>query len=935
MVVEACARERVPMLARGAGSSLAGQAVGRAIILDFSRYLDRIVEINAEEGWVRVEPGVVCDQLNQAVRPYGLMYGCAPASSNRATLGGMVANNATGAHSILYGMTADHVLAADVILADGSMAHFAPRPYDAPPPSGDTLAAHIHRRVAGIVAQNADAIRACYPRTWRVASGYRLNYLLPSGGYTATRPPRWAADAAYPAVQGFNLAQLLAGSEGTLAIMTEVKVRLSPRPRQTALGILQFDSIHAAADAAPAILETQPSAVELVDRMMLRLTRSIPAYDRMLTFIEGDPAAALIVEYYGDSEIELRASLDRLERQMRLGGQTDRPMALRRAMSAAEQANVWGVRKVGLGLLMSIQGDAKPIPFIEDVAVPVGRLGEYVREVERLFAAYGVQSAYYAHASAGCLHIRPLINTKSGDQVATMRAIAEEVLGIVVQMGGAMSSEHGDGLARSCWNERLYGPQVYQAFREVKQAFDPHGILNPGKIVDAPDMTEHLRYGPGYQTISLQTHLDFSRQGGFARAVEQCNGAGVCRKSAASDGVMCPSFQATREEEHSTRGRANALRAALSGVLPPAALTEERMFQVLDLCLECKACKAECPSGVDMAKIKYEFLAHYQARHGMTLRSRLLANLDRVARLAQPFAPLVNAALRARPVRELNERLLGIARERTLPAYASRTFHQMYRQQSAAPAQREDAASVVLFVDTFTNYYYPEIGLAALKVLGAAGYDVAVVEGQGCCGRPMISKGRLEQAREYTRRNVEALAPYAGRGIPIVGLEPACLLTLRDEALDLLPGDPRAQTVAGHSLMIEEFLAGLSEQGRLRLRWKPEARQVLVHGHCYQKALVGSRPLLTMLRLPGWAVEEIPSGCCGMAGSWGYEAEHYQLSHRIGEDRLFPAVRAAAPDTLIAASGASCREQIGHFTQRNAQHPVVLLAQALADGRPA
>jgi FAD/FMN-containing dehydrogenase/Fe-S oxidoreductase len=932
MLVEACAREHIPLLPRGSGSSLAGQAVGQAVVVDFSRYLNRIVEINSEEHWARVQPGVVCDDLKRAARPHGLQYGCDPASANRATLGGMLSNNSTGAHSILYGISADHVLETDVILSDASSAHFASRPHSTPIPAGHSLEDQVYRRVVDIVAENVDAIRECYPRTWRNSSGYRLNYLVPPAGYSATRPERWIASEPYPQVQGLNLAKLLAGSEGTLAVVTELKVNLVPLPRKTMLGILQFDRIAAACDAAPAILETDPSAVELVDQMMLRLTRLMPAYERMLTFVEGDPAAVLIVEYYGDSEAELLAALDRLEARMRSSDTPARPIAMTRAVSEREQANVWGIRKVALGLLMSVRGDAKPIPFIEDVAVPVRLLGDYVRELERLFAAHNVRAGYYAHASAGCLHIRPLIDTKLQNQIDTMRAIAEEVVGIVKRMEGAMSGEHGDGLVRSCWNERLFGSEVYRAFRQVKQTFDPNGILNPGKVVDAADMTDSLRYGATYRAIELQTHLDFSREGGFIRAVEQCNGAGVCRKS---DGVMCPSFQATREEEHSTRGRANALRAALSGALPPAQLTSKRMHAVLDLCVECKACKAECPSAVDMAKIKYEFLAQYQAVHGVPLRSRFFANIHGLSRLAHRFAPLLNPALRLPLVRRLNQKVLGIAPERVLPPFAAQSFRAWFerRQKGARLAGPSPDRPVVLFVDTFTNFNHPEIGQAAVRLLEAAGHRVVLAD-HGCCGRPMISKGLLSQARAAAQRNVATLAPFVEQAIPIVGLEPSCLLTLRDEYLDLLPDDPRARQVAGGAVMLEEFLAGQADRGELKLNWKPEPRRVLVHGHCYQKALVGTVPLLQMLRLPGWEVSEINSGCCGMAGSFGYEAEHYKVSQAMGEDRLFPAVRSAGADTLVAAAGMSCRHQIAHGAGRTPQHPVVLLAGALLEAGP-
>ncbi len=924
----------VPVLARGGGSSLAGQAVGRALIIDFSRHLDRILEVNSEEAWVRVQPGVVCDQLNAALKPYGLWLGTDPASSNRATLGGMINNNSTGAHSVLYGMTADHLLSADVILSDKSAVRLSElsdqeleQKKRLSSPEGQ-----IYRSVYDLVRRHEPTIRERYPRTWRRASGYSLNYLL---DYAPSQPAGWYQHPdPYPPRSGFNLARMLAGSEGTLAVLTEARVRLMPRPKMTALDIVHFPSVKAAAAATPAILERRPSAVELVDRSMLDLTRGIPAYARMLTFVQGQPEAILIVEFYGESQLELVGKLEGLEAHLRQGGHAE---TFVRAVTPEEQANVWGVRKVGLGLLMAVKGDSKPLAFMEDVAVPVDRLAEYVGRVQEVFEEFQVNSSYYAHASAGCLHIRPLINLKTSDGVARMRAVAEAVLEVVTSMGGAMSGEHGDGLSRSEWNARLYGRELYQAFRELKGLFDPRGLLNPGKVVDPPRMDHNLRYGPEYRTLAVPTVLDFSADGGFARAVEQCNGAGVCRKDG---GVMCPSFQATREEEHSTRGRANALRAALSGLLPAEALTEPRMHAVLDLCLECKACKAECPSGVDMAKIKYEFLHQYQQKHGVPLRSRFFANINRISQFAYRLSLIANPLMRSRVGRWAGEKLLGISRHRTLPSFARRTFRQWYREYRKAYCARDCVTvarapgpirKVVLFVDTFTDYNHPEAGIAAVRVLEAAGFEVLCAP-HSCCGRPMISKGLLEQARDSARRNVQALAEFAEAGIPIVGLEPSCLLTLRDEYLDLLPANGRARAVASQAKMMDEFLGELSERGELELKFRRDGeKQVLFHGHCYQKALTGTAPLKKMLSLPGWDVKEINSGCCGMAGSWGYEAEHYRLSQQIGELQLFPAVReGAGRGAEIATAGVSCRHQIAGATGVWPKHPIELLAEALA-----
>lgn len=917
--LEIAAEYNVPVLPRGGGSGLAGQAVGQGVILDFSKHMRGILEINPEGHFARVQPGLVCDALNKALRPHGLMFGTEPASSNRATLGGVIASNATGAHSVLYGMTIDHLLAAQGFLADAAPFEFAsltPEQFMAQVAAGGPTAALL-QGVADLVTQHEQAIRERFPKTWRRASGYSLNYLLPHH-QTASQPANWYATGPYPPVTGFNLAKLLAGSEGTLAVMTEATLNLVPRPKHTALSIIHFNSLVAAAEATGAILECKPSAVELLDDLLINLTRSVPGFASKLTFIEGHPAAVQIVEFYGDTEADLIAQLDALEARLRAAGVAQ---TFVRAISLQQQADVWGIRTVGLGLLASMRGDAKPTTFMEDVAVPVEHLGTWVRATQRIFAGYGLQAGYYAHASAGCLHIRPVLSLKTQQGVTTLRAISAEVLQVVIELGGALSGEHGDGLARSQWNGELFGPELYQAFRDLKRLFDPKLRLNPGKIVDAPALDANLRYGADYHSIELTTTLSFAKEQGFAAAVEQCNGQGVCRKA---EGVMCPSYQATREEEHSTRGRANALRAALSGRLSASELTSPRMHAVLDLCLECKACKTECPSGVDMAKIKYEFLSHYQAAHGVPLRSRLFAEIHMISALAQVAAPLTNLALALPPMRWLNEKLLGISRHRALPAFAVQTFRGWFESR---PRPAPQAEKVVLLVDTFTNYNHPSIGRAAVQVLEAAGYQVLLAD-HGCCGRPMLSKGLLNEARPAAAGNVAVLATYAKLGLPIIGLEPSCLLTLRDEYLDLLPNEPKAFVVARTAFLIEEFIAEHADRFH-PLFTQADSQRLLVHGHCYQKALTGTAALQAMLRLPGWQVSEVNSGCCGLAGSFGYEAEHYDVSMAVGEDRLFPAIRASAPSVGLAASGMSCRHQIEQGTGRAARHPIEWLAEAL------
>lgn len=912
--VELAASHRIPLLPRTSGSSLAGQAVNEAVVIDFTRHLNQVIDIEPEGRWVRVQPGMVLDVLNQRLAPYGLQFGPDPASSNRAAMGGIVANNSTGSHSILYGMTADHVQETSVILSDGSLAVF--KAVDAETVAHKRrltgLEGQLYDAIAALADTHAEVIRNGTPRHWRRCGGYNLDRFVDGVSYRQPQSPE------------FNLAKLICGSEGTLAVITELQLGLVPKPAQTALAIVQFDELYAALAATPVMLQAEPSAVELLDHWGLHLCREVPAYARLLrTFLRGDPHCIMITEFYGSSEKELRDKIAHLEQHLR---RAHIPCEIVPCLERQQQENVWTVRKAGLGLLMSMKGDHKPIPFIEDAAVPVEHLADYVTRVEKFCNELGSQVSYYAHASAGCIHIRPLINTKVASEVEKLPQISRFALELVGGYGGAWSSEHGDGRSRSWLNEAFFGPELYGLYRQVKSAFDPHNLLNPGMVVDAAAMTEHLRYGADYAVAPVQEHLDFSSDQGFHRAVEMCNGAGVCRKI--TTGTMCPSFMVTGEEEHSTRGRANALRAALSGRLAPSELTSKRMYEVMDLCIECKACKAECPSSVDMAKIKFEFLSHYHEQHRPSLRTKLFARMPAMSRyLRGPLASLANRSVRWKPLRRLLSRSLGITPERSLPAFAPVPFSTWFAQNRSVPGESA-VQPVVLFVDTFANFNEPAVAIAATELLEAAGFTV-IPSNHGCCGRPLISKGFAEPARQAASKTVAALFPYASRGIPIVGLEPSCLLTLRDEFLYLLPGDEQARVVAEHSLMIEELLIRRHQAGALALSFRASEAEVLLHGHCHQKALVGTDALARLLALPGYRVEVVDSGCCGMAGSFGYEAEHYDLSMKMAERRLLPAVRRQAPGAHIAASGFSCRHQIRHGAGRAARHPVEILRDAL------
>lgn len=901
-VVEACRECRVPILPRGGGTSLAGQGCNHAVVIDFTKYMHRVLEACPEEGWARVQPGITIDEVNAALRPYGLHFAPDPTTTNRATVGGAIGNNSCGAHSILYGKTVDHVLALEALLADGTRTTFrtlSPQEWEARL-ALPTLEGHIYRTVQRLVREHREEILRRYPKIQRRVGGYNLDLFLE--GET-------------------NLSRLIVGSEGTLAVYTEATVRLTPLPKATGLAILHYRTLWEAGEDTPPLLEEEPAAVELVDSTILRQARSQVGLARRMGFVEGDPGAVLIVEVFGEGPGEVQARLEGLRaRALRRG----LAYAVTFALTPAQQADVWAVRRGGLGLLMGIKGDTKPLPFVEDTAVDPSRLAEFMRSFDAVVRSHGTTAAYYGHASVGCLHIRPLLNLKTPEGLRRLEGIANDIVDLVLRFEGALSGEHGDGRVRGVFNERVFGPRLYQAFRELKAAFDPHGLLNPGKIVDCPPLTQDLRYSPSYPAFSPRTHLDFSADQGFHRAVEMCNGVGACRK--VLTGAMCPSYMATREEEHSTRGRANALRAVLAGLLPPEEFTSPRLYRVLDLCLECKACKAECESSVDMAKMKYEFLAHYYRAHGWPLRARLFAHIATLGRLGSATAPL-STWIATSPVGRWVLGRLGIHPRRPLPPFARPTFTAWFRRHTPAP-QAGRRGEVVLFHDTFMDYHYPSVGQAAVALLERAGYRVRLAR-RVCCGRPMISKGMLERAREHARRNIEALFPLAREGIPIVGCEPSCLLTLRDEYPDLLPHDPRVQVVAQQAVLLDAFLVGLAERGELDLPLSPFPGKVLLHVHCHQKALVGHEGALRALRLvPQARVEFVDAGCCGMAGAFGFEREHYDLSLRIGEGRLLPAVR-ANPDAAVVVTGFSCRQQVEHGTGVRPLHLAEFLAGRL------
>ena len=897
---------------RGAGTSQSGQAIGAGLIMDTSKYLTGIGELDRDAARIRVQPGMVLDRLNRHLAPHGLFFPVDVATASRATLGGMAANNSAGSRSIRYGMMVDNVRRVSGSLADGTPVSFG---MEVPPVGIESELASI---LATLRRRENDELERRIPKVMRRVAGYNLDRISPDGA---------------------EIVRLLVGSEGTLVFFTELELQLVPLPSRTVLGVCGFPDLESALKSVPSIVELDPSAVELVDGTLLDLAREIPSMRAAVReFVHGDPRSLLLVEFSGSNGEDVFADLHRLEELM---GDLGHPHALTRAEDDDFQRRIWDVRKTAMSVVMSMKGDRKPVSFVEDCTVPLEHLAEYGARLEDVFRRHGTSGTWYAHASVGCLHVRPILNLKQDQDLRAMRTIAEEAHEIVRSFGGTHSGEHGDGLVRSEFLEPMLGSRLVGTFGEIKSAFDPSGTLNPGKIVDPTRMDDRslMRYHDGYQPLPVTTALDWSSWGGWSGATEMCNNNGACRKT--DPGVMCPSFRATGDERHTTRGRANTLRLALTGQLGPDALTSSEMYDTLSLCVGCKACGKECPTAVDVARMKVEFLHHYHRRRGLPLRERLVAWLPRYAPWAARVSKLANLGRPEGPLARAGERLLGLTAHRERPRWRRDVFRGAATRvgedvTSIAPASSSmgpddggDGPEVVLWVDTFNTYFEPENAHAALLVLEAAGYRVRLPTLSGrppCCGRTFLNAGLVDEARREGRRLLSALSPWTERGVAIVGLEPSCLLTLRDELPSLLPGEDSAG-VADGSLLLDEFLVCEAEAGRAPLDLGPvEARTALVHTHCHQKALGREEATETVLRLiPGLEVHTVRSGCCGMAGAFGYEAEHYDISMAMGELDLLPAVRDAGPDAWVLAAGVSCRHQIAHGAGRAS----LTLAQAL------
>tara|TARA_R110002051_G_scaffold41482_2_gene86026 strand:+ start:3179 stop:6073 length:2895 start_codon:yes stop_codon:yes gene_type:complete len=887
-------KNKVSILPRGGGTSLAGQTVGSSIVLDFSKYMNETLEINQKEAWVRVQPGKVRDVLNEELAPLGLHFPVDPATSSRANVGGMVGNNSSGTKSIIYGKTVDHVLEAKVLLSDGTLMHL----HNNTPEELTTVAnqtdreGEIYNSFKKIIKNNKNLIETKFPKVMRRVGGYNLDEFI--------HTDHW------------NLCKLITGSEGTLATTLELKLNLAPLPKFKSVCVVHFDALLDAVGAITPILEFKPSAVEILDKIVVDLSRENLTTRRHCHFISGNPEAILIVEFYGDS---LKDVMDRPMAMVKDLQEKGLGYAFPLFPQGEEYEDVWVVRKKGLGLMLGIKGKKKPLAFIEDAGIPTKYLKDYIDRTLQICKKHNTEVAMYAHVSVGVIHVRPILDLRQEVDVKRLERIAEDTFNLVMEYGGSWSGEHGDGLVRSPFNERFFGKELYQAFIQIKKLFDPENLMNPGKIISNQSISENLRYGAEYKDKPVDTEFLYKSEQSFQESVHMCTGVGECRKLLG--GTMCPSFKATRDEEHSTRGRANALRMAMSGQLDEEGLTSARLQETLSLCLSCKACKSECPSNVDMAKMKSEVQQLYFDKHGPSIRDKMIRDAPKVARrFAGTLSSTINKIQSTTAFKSGLERITGFDKRRTLPGYAKEPFYKWFHKNEINLLKANK--KVVLFADTYLNYHEPEIGKDAVKLLNDCGYEV-IMANVGCCQRPKISHGFLREAKEAGQVTIQELVKYIDQGMKVVVCEPSCASALNDDFPDLLPDEELAKKLKENILMIDVFLNHEMTKGTLNIKLKAKEGKLHVHGHCHQKALYGTQAMKHTL---GKTEEfnEIPSGCCGMAGSFGYEKEHYELSKKIGEEILFPSVRKLPENASVAACGFSCRHQIDHFTGVKAKH---------------
>lgn len=895
-IVKWAQQNNVPLMARGGGTSLVGQTVVKGIVIDFTKYMDQLVELNVEERWAWVQPGMVRDVLNQYLSKHKLHFAPDPATTSRATVGGMIANNSSGTRSIMYGKTLDHVLELKILMADGEILQCrnltaAQLEIKLEEQSHE---GEIYRKVFNLVQSNKDEIISRFPKVMRRVGGYNLDEFLGSD---------------------WNLSKLFTGSECTLGIILAAKIKLEPVPAHQSLCIVHFHDFFDSISHVAEIVTFSPAAVELLDHMLIELSRENIETKRYCNFIVGDPGGALIVEFYGDAKIEAEQKAIALANYLK---EKNIGYSWPVISDKEEMKAVFTLRQKGLGLLMGVKGHRKPIAFIEDAAVPLEHLPNYIKEVFEVCHGYGVNVIAYAHASVGLLHVKPLLDLRDAGDIQKMKDISHDVLQLVKKYKGSWSGEHGDGLARSPYNEEFFGSKLYNAFKEVKKLFDPSGILNPGKIVDAPEVDLNLRYGTAYHDKEFKSMFHYRSEEGFHDAVHLCNGVGECRKQIG--GTMCPSYRATRNEKDTTRGRANILRLAMSGQLDDYGLDSPVLQEVMDLCLSCKACKSECPSNVDMAKLKSEVLHVHNSKHGLKIADRLLLAQEFIAKMSSGFfAPLVNTFLYNKLFRYGLEKLSGLDRRRILPEYAEVKFN-----GNSNSVITEEKKKVVLFADTYIKYHEPNIGISAKKLLEALGYSVIVFT-DGCCQRPAISHGLLKHAKSKGEVTLKNLEVYLQQKIPVVICEPSCATALKDDVPDLLE-DERWTKYTDHIFLLEDFLINEMKENNLKDKIKFTPGDYLLHGHCHQKAIFTTKSVHQLFsNIPQVSFSEIDSGCCGMAGTFGYEKNHYEISEIIARTTLIPAIENSSADVHIIASGFSCRHQIEHFTGRKAKHWVEYL----------
>lgn len=889
MAVTLAREYRVPILARGGGTSLAGQTVAEALVLDFTKYMHHILHYDPAGQKVTVQPGISRGELNAYIHPDGLEFAPDPATSTRATIGGMIANNSSGTKSILYGKTSDHVIALKVLLSDGTILHtrdYSHSEIDAL--NANTREGQLWQALYHAVQTHAEEIRECFPKTMRRVGGYCLDELIDDDPW---RP-----------------GQIFTGSEGTLGIVLEATLNLVPLPKYKSVAVIHFHDRVEAIRPVGLMLEYHPAAVEILSKDLLDYSKKNLETRAMCGFINGDPQAIQMVEFYDETEEEVLRRPAEMIAALQAKGYG---YAWDLYPEGAMYRNVWGIRERGLGLLLGEPGEKKGVEFIEDAAIPVEHLAEYIDQVLKICASYGVDVTYYAHASVGVIHVRPILSMHRGEDIEKMKRIAADVFALVVQYKGSWSSEHGDGIIRSGFLREFYGEVIYEVFRSVKQLFDPYGILNPGKIIDPPPMDAHLRYGTSYRDGYVRTVYHYRDQIDFHSAVHQCTGIGACRKI--NGGTMCPSYMVTRDETHTTRGRANALRLAMSGQLSADGLADPALKEVMDLCVSCKACKAECPSSVDMARLKSEVLQIQYKTHGTTLRDRLIRDSAVMARkFSGRMAPLINALQSTGLFRKVLAHAAGLSSKRHLPHFARQSFGDWYRRSY----RQVDGPMVVLFADTYLNYHEPWIGEAAVKLINHLGYDVALAE--GCCQRPRISHGFLDLAKQEGTVTATALDTWLRNEIPVLVCEPGCHSALTDDLPDLLDDVALAKRMRKHVLPLDKWVhENLNNSEHISL--KAKCPEILLHGHCHQKALTGTVAVKSILQASGAGVVEPDSGCCGMAGSFGYEREHYEISGRMARRVLIPAIE-GRPDVQVVAPGFSCRHQVAHFTGKKAVH---------------